>query len=135
MKEQPLKLYKENTINNNDNNVSYFQTDQNNQKKFSSSLINNPTSTNLKNNNNNNLSISINSSNKNIFNKAAKEEFSQKINDIQINLEKNLIENTTNSKSKKYNTIKHAFEDLLVLLQNKKPNHTLNNLLQKLLIG
>ena len=135
MKEQPLKLYKENTINNNDNNISYFQTDQNNQKKFSSSLINNPISTNLKNNNNNNLSISINSSNKNIFNKAAKEEFSQKINDIQINLEKNLIENTTNSKSKKYNTIKHAFEDLLVLLQNKKPNHTLNNLLQKLLIG
>ncbi len=53
-----------------------------------------------------------------------------------MNLEKNLLENNTNSKSKKYNTIKHAFEDLLKLLQcNNKQNNSLNNLLQKLIIG
>ena len=127
IKEQPLKLYKENLISHN-NNISNYQNENNNSSKF----------TKL-NTNNNSLSNSINlSNNKNTFNILAREQFSKQINEINISLEKNLNENKTNSKSQKYNTIKHAFEDLLRLLQNnnsKVNNTNLINLLQKLLYG
>ena len=134
MKEQPLKLYKGNTTSKFTN--LDIKTEQNNQSKFSNSLINNKSSLNINNNNINNTFNNLLVSNKNTFNISTKEQLSKEINEIELNLEKNLLENNTNSKSKKYNTIKHAFEDLLKLLQcNNKQNNSLNNLLQKLIIG
>ena len=134
MKEQPLKLYKGNTKSKFTN--LNIKTEQNNQSKFSNSLINNKSSLNINNNNINNTFNNLLVSNKNTFNISTKEQLSKEINEIELNLEKNLLENNTNSKSKKYNTIKHAFEDLLKLLQcNNKQNNSLNNLLQKLIIG
>lgn len=47
-------------------------------------------------------------------------------------------DNPTNSKSKKYNTLKHAFENLLKLLGNtvfKNNNSIINIFLEKILIG
>ena len=125
IKEQPLKLYKENIISPNSN----FQNENNYSSKFTKV-----------NTNTNSLSNSINLSNnnKNTFNILAREQFSKQINEITLKLEKTLNENKTNSKSQKYNTIKHAFEDLLRLLQNnnQKVNNTnMINLLQKLLFG
>ena len=144
LKEQPFKLYKEN-MNINEVNNNNYQPEKIYEPKFSNSLINiasnlTPNTTNINNNNNNisnSLQISINIPNKNTFNISAKEQLSKRINDIELNLNKNLLENTANSKSKKYNTIKHAFEDLIRLLNNinNKSNNTLNTLLQKLLIG
>ena len=59
-----------------------------------------------------------------------------KVSEIEKKMEKNLSENKQNSKSQKYNTLKHTFEDLLKLLQlNNSNNNIFNNLLQKLLIG
>ena len=125
IKEQPLKLYKENIITPNSN----YQNENNYSSKYTKV-----------NTNTNSLSNSINLSNnnKNTFNTLAREQFSKQINEITLKLEKTLNENKTNSKSQKYNTIKHAFEDLLRLLQNN--NHKVNNtnminLLQKLLFG
>ena len=124
IKEQPLKLYKENIITPNSN----YQNENNYSSKYTKV-----------NTNTNSLSNSINlSNNKNTFNILAREQFSKQINEITLKLEKNLNENKTNSKSQKYNTIKHAFEDLLRLLQNnnQKVNNTnMINLLQKLLFG
>ena len=125
IKEQPLKLYKENIISPNSN----FQNENNYSSKFTKV-----------NTNTNSLSNSINLSNnnKNTFNILAREQFSKQINEITLKLEKNLNENKANSKSQKYNTIKHGFEDLLRLLQNnnQKVNNTnMINLLQKLLFG
>jgi hypothetical protein len=144
LKEQPFKLYKEN-MNINEVNNNNYQPEKIYEPKFSNSLINiasnlTPNTTNINNNNNNisnSLQISINIPNKNTFNISAKEQLSKRINEIELNLNKNLLENTANSKSKKYNTIKHAFEDLIRLLNNinNKSNNTLNTLLQKLLIG
>ena len=134
IKEQPLKLYKGNSISNHIN--LNIKTEQNNQSKFSNSLINNKSSLNINNNNINNTFNNLLVSNKNTFNISINEQLSKEINEIELNLEKNLLENITNSKSKKYNTIKHAFEDLLKLLQcNNKQNNSLNSLLQKIIIG
>lgn len=54
-------------------------------------------------------------------------------------MNKKLNDNPTNSKSKKYNTLKHAFEDLIKSLNNPNTNYIydpiLNNLLERILIG
>ena len=58
--------------------------------------------------------------------------------DIQTEMEKKLKDNVTNSKSKKYNTLKHTFETLLKYMGNtifKSNNVIINILLEKLLIG
>ena len=59
--------------------------------------------------------------------------------DIQLDLEKHLKENVTNSKTKKYNALKHSFEVLLKFLSNtffKNNNYNIINiLLEKILIG
>jgi hypothetical protein len=58
--------------------------------------------------------------------------------EIQNNMEKKLKDNITNSKSKKYNTLKNTFEALLKYLGNtifKSNNVIINILLEKLLIG
>ena len=128
-KEQPLKLYNENIIHN--NNLSNYQTENNNSLKFTRVNTNN-------NSLSNSISLNNYNTNKNTFNILGREQFSKQINDIDIILENNLNENKSNSKSKKYNIIKHAFEDLLRLLQNnnsKVNNTNLINLLQKLLYG
>ena len=129
-KEQPLKLYNENIVITHNNNLSNYQTENNNNSlKFTRVNTNNSLSNSISLNNHNN---------KNTFNILGREHFSRQINDIDIILEKNLNENKSNSKSQKYNIIKHAFEDLLRLLQNnnsKINNTNLINLLQKLLYG
>ena len=128
-KEQPLKLYNENITHN--NNLSNYQTENNNSLKFTRVNTNN-------NSLSNSISLNNYNTNKNTFNILGREQFSKQINDIDIILENNLNENKSNSKSKKYNIIKHAFEDLLRLLQNnnsKVNNTNLINLLQKLLYG
>ena len=62
----------------------------------------------------------------------------REINDIEADMNKHLKQNTTNSKSKKYNTLKHSFEKLLKFLNTFFYNTEFNiicNFLQKLLIG
>ncbi len=123
-KEHPLKLYKDNLISHN-NNLSNYQNENNYTKvnTYTNSLAN---------------SINFGNTNKNNFNILTRENFSKQIYDINIQLDKKLSENKSISKSQKYNTIKHAFEDLIRLLQNNnsKLNDTnMINLLQKLLFG
>lgn len=62
----------------------------------------------------------------------------EEINDIKDDLEKKLKQNPTNSKSKKYNTLKQSFEKLIKLFNEYFHHNDLNSilfLLQKLLIG
>ena len=60
------------------------------------------------------------------------------INEIQNELDNKLKQNITNSKSKKYNILKHGFENLLKLLNIYVFNNEINPIfifIQKLLIG
>jgi len=62
----------------------------------------------------------------------------EEINDLQEEMNTNLNMNPSNSKSKKYNTLKNFFEKLLRILNNYFYNNDLSvlfNFLQKLLIG
>ena len=62
----------------------------------------------------------------------------REISDIEDDMNKLIKQNTTNSKSRKYNTLKNSFEKLLKLLNNYCYNSELNiicNFLQRLLIG
>ena len=85
--------------------------------------------TNENDNKNNNIYIS------DIFNN---NKIIEEINDIKDEMDKNLKQNPTNSKSKKYNTLKHSFEKLLKLFGEYFYNNDFNSFfifLQKLLIG
>ena len=85
--------------------------------------------TNENDNKNNNIYIS------DIFNN---NKIIEEINDIKDEMDKNLKQNPTNSKSKKYNTLKHSFEKLLKLFDEYFYNNDFNSFfifLQKLLIG
>lgn len=79
--------------------------------------------------------------NKNNFNTSSinNDKIMKYINEIEIKLDNNLKENKTNSKSRKYNILKHTFEDLLNLMNNKTLScfvgSNLNHLLQRLLFG
>jgi uncharacterized coiled-coil protein SlyX len=88
-----------------------------------------PNNTENENKNDNNLFIN------DIFNN---NKIIEEINDIKDELEKKLKQNPTNSKSKKYNTLKQSFEKLIKLFNEYFYNNDLNSilfLLQKLLIG
>ena len=134
--QHPLKLIDQNySINltnpgnyHNNNNIS------NNEKKYIKPNLKNSNTTYYKlNNNNNKYNIYENNNNNNNNYKILKE-----VVDIQVDMEKKLKENSTNSKSKKYNTLKHTFESLLKLLGNtifKNNNCLVHILLEKILLG
>lgn len=85
--------------------------------------------TQLNSNNTNNKTNKIFFNDKNLI---------YEINDIEDEMNKNLKQNPTNSKSKKYNILKNYFEKLLKFLNNYFYNNELNvlcNYLQKLLVG
>ena len=66
------------------------------------------------------------------------DKFIEEINKIKNEMDKNLKQNPTNSKSKKYNALKNGFEKFIKLFNDYFYNHELNsvlNLLQKLIIG
>ena len=66
------------------------------------------------------------------------EKIIKEVSDIEKELGKNLKNNISNSKSRKYNTIKHYFELLLKTLGNtifKNSNGVINALFEKILIG
>jgi len=97
--------------------------------------------TQLNSNENNKKSNNILNNNCNsheFLNKFNKEKLIEEINELQEEMNKNLNINPSNSKSKKYNTLKNFFEKLLRILNNYFYNNDLNvlfNFLQKLLIG
>jgi len=141
---QPLKLFEQNssvnlTSANTGNykvNFTNVNINSNNDKKI--------IKPNLKNTNNNYYKINHNNKNYNKYNIYDKnnnninEKIIKEIFEIETDLEKNLKNNVTNSKSKKYNIIKHSFEMLLKLLGNtilKNNNVCIGVLLEKILIG
>ena len=163
-KYQPIKLYNDNTTINlggSYNFHQYFNTiisNKNNDVIYASNHKRNNVSTNFENksptqtkniinhiynkaqdkvrycNTQLNSNNTNNKTNKIFFNDTLIHE----INDIEEEMNKNLKQNPTNSKSKKYNTLKNFFEKLLKCLNNYFYNNELNSLcnyLQKLLIG
>ena len=93
---------------------------------------------NLKNSNSNFLKLNHNNSKYNIYDNNNNYKIMKEVVEIQNNMEKKLKDNITNSKSKKYNTLKNTFEALLKYLGNtifKSNNVIINILLEKLLIG
>ena len=141
---QPLKLFEQNSsINLTSANASNYKVNftnvninSNNDKKI--------IKPNLKNANNNNYYKINNNKNYNKYNIYDKnnnninEKIIKEIFEIGTDLEKNMKNNVTNSKSKKYNIIKHSFEMLLKLLGNtilKNNNVCIGVLLEKILIG
>ena len=157
---QPIKLY-------NDNNTTINLAGSYNFNQYFNTIINNKNSkTNNSRNNNdpiinrnyNSNKTTIDNYNKKIYcNKYPQEQILstkendiknntffindkliEEINEIKDEMIKNLMQNPTNSKSKKYNTLKHSFEKLLKLFNDYFYNNELNvllTLLQKLLIG
>ena len=133
---QSFKLLEQNNYNSNHliisgNNYKSNLTTGNNEKKYIKPNLKNSNSNYYKLNNNNNSKYNIYDNNNNY--KIMKE-----IVEIQNNMEKKLKDNITNSKSKKYNTLKNTFEALLKYLGNtifKSNNVIINILLEKLLIG
>ena len=115
------------------NNYQNNNTTGNIEKKYIKPNLKNSNTTYYKlNNTNHNSKYNIYDNNSNNY-KIMKE-----IAEIQTDMEKKLKENVTNSKSKKYNTFKHAFETLIKYLGNtifKNSNITINHLLQKILYG
>ena len=82
----------------------------------------------------------LNNSNKylNKLNKINNNNLIEEINALQEEMNKNLKLNPSNSKSKKYNTLKNYFEKFLKVVNNYFLNNDLNvlfNFLQKILIG
>ena len=123
---QPLKLFEENSMNltTSGNYQVNFTNSNNHEKKYMKPNLKN-SSTFYKINHNNNYD-------------ANNYKFLKEVVDMQLEMEKNIKDNPTNSKSKKYNTLKHAFENLLKLLGNtifKNNNNIINTFLEKILIG
>jgi len=116
------------------NNYQNNNTTGNIEKKYIKPNLKNSNTTYYKlNNNHNNNKYNIYDNNNTNNYKITKE-----VSEIQNEMEKKLKENVTNSKSKKYNTLKHAFDVLLKLLGNtifKNNNVMVYNLLQKILLG
>ena len=132
---QPLKLFEQNSSVNlttsSSGNYKVNFTSSNNDKKY--------IKPNFKNSNANTF-YKINHNNKNNIydNNNQGEKIIKEVLDIQKEMEKSNKSNVTNSKTKKYNTIKHSFELLLKLLGNtilKNNNIVINILLEKILIG
>ena len=128
---QPLKLFEDNTSMNLTTSGNYqvnFTNSNNNEKKYiKPNLKNSNTFYKLNHNNNNHNNYDTNNY-----------KFLKEIIDMQLEMEKSLKDNPTNSKSKKYNTLKHSFENLLKLLGNtifKNNNNIINTFLEKILIG
>ena len=128
---QPLKLFEENSSMNLTTSGNYkvnFATSNNNEKKYIKPNLKNSSSfykINYNNNNHNNYDTN-------------NYKFLKEVIDIQAEMEKNIKDNTTNSKSKKYNTIKYSFEKMLKLLGNtifKNSNNIIYTFLEKILIG
>ena len=115
------------------NNYQNANTSGNIEKKYIKPNLKNSNTTYYKlNNTNHNSKYNIYDNNNNNY-KIMKE-----VVEIQTDMEKKLKENVTNSKSKKYNIMKHAFDALLKYLGNtifKSNNVIINILLQKILIG
>lgn len=84
------------------------------------------------NNNRSSLSKSYNDKeNKNSFNKQTQKSLDRQLINIEVQMEKALLDNKTNSKSKKYNTIKHSFEEVIKIF----PPISNTKLFQKMLVG
>lgn len=127
-KDQPLKIYTEsnfineietnNTISKGTENHVGLTTDSNSfesnkdRSSFSKSYINDK-------------------DNKNSFNKQTQRSLDRHLIEIELQMEKALLDNKTNSKSKKYNTIKHSFEEVIKLV----PSISNSKLFHKLLVG
>ena len=127
---QPLKLFEENSSMNLTTSGKYkvnFANSNNNEKKYIKPNLKSSSSFYKINYNNNYNNYDTNNY-----------KFLKEVIDIQAEMEKNMKDNTTNSKSKKYNTIKHSFEKLLKLLGNtifKNNNNIIYTFLEKILIG
>ena len=131
---QPLKLFEDNSSMNLTTSGNYqvnFTNSNNNEKKYIKPNLKN-SNTFYKLNHNNNHNNHINNYDTNNY------KFLKEVVNIQLEMEKNMKDNHTNSKSKKYNTLKHAFENLLKLLGTtifKNNNSIINTFLEKILIG
>ena len=131
---QPLKLFEDNSTNlTNSGNYQVNFTNYNfNEKKYIKPQLKNSNSSNFYK-----LNHNIHANNHNNYD-TNNYKFLKEVIDIQAEMEKNMKDNITNSKSKKYNTLKHSFENLLKLLGNtifKNNNSIINTLLEKILIG
>ena len=143
---QPTKLFEQNsssinltTSNSNNYKVNFTNTNiyyPNNKKGIRPNLTNSNSNTSYKINHNNNRNIKTNINETKSIDMT--EKIIKEVSDIEKELGKNLKNNISNSKSRKYNTIKHYFELLLKTLGNtifKNSNGVINALLEKILIG
>ena len=113
-----------------DHNNSNNLITSNNEKKY--------IKPNLKNSNASYYKLNQNNNKYNIYDNNNNYKIMKDIVEIQTEMEKKLKDNITNSKSKKYNALKNAFEKLVKYLGNtvfKNNNVIINILLEKLLIG
>ena len=142
---QPTKLFEQNssvnltTSNSSNYKVNFTNSNfyyNNDKKGIKPNLTNSNSNMNYKNNHNNNRNY------KNNLNENKSIDMTEKIIKEVLNIEnefvKNLKNNVSNSKSRKYNTIKHYFEVLLKTLGNtifKNNNGVIKTLFEKILIG
>ena len=132
---QPLKLFEQNSSVNlttsSSGNYKVNFTSSNYDKKY--------IKPNFKNSNANTFyKINHDTKHNNNISNNQGEKIIKEVLDIQKEMEKNNKSNVTNSKTKKYNIIKHSFELLLKLLGNtifKNNNIVINILLEKIIIG
>ena len=137
-----------NTIINNRNNNNSINADNRSNNKSNFNRNYNRNKTTIDNYNNkiyNNVNYcqtqivnSLENDNKNNNNLFINDKLIEEVNDLKLELENNLKQNPTNSKSKKYNTLKHSFEKFLKLINEYFYNNDSNFIfifLQKLLIG
>ena len=163
-KHRPIKLYQDKEKNNKNpnNNTNINLPGSFNFHQYFNTFINKTNNNNQRNSNNRNYKInlaSIESNNKfpnnsqycqnQICNTTESDNKSntltindskliEDINDIKNELENNLQQNPTNSKSKKYNTLKKYFEKFLCTLKDYFLNNDINPIfifLQRILIG
>ena len=159
---QPIKLYNDNntTINlaGSYNFHQYFNTIINNRNNNNINSNNRNNKINLINRNYNRNKTTIDTYNNKIYNNInycqtqvissaidkntnnffVSDKLIEDVNNIKDEMENNLKQNPTNSKSKKYNTLKHAFEKILKIFNDYFYNSELIsifNLLQQLIIG
>ena len=118
-----------------ENKLSEGNISKNNFLNNSTSQIKKDQPLKLYNENASTLFTTSNLNNKSLFNSTSNQKLNKQINEIEMKMDKSLKENKTNSKSKKYNIIKHSFEELLKVLSSSNTNNTQNKLIQKLLIG
>lgn len=118
-KEQPYRLYAGTESNQNDteSNMSYIKSTEQN-KKINSSFVKSIDQSSIKK--------EINS-----FNISTQSRINHLFNELEIQMDKELKDNIANSKSKKYNTLKHFFESSIKTLSKT----TNSRLFQKLLFG